>query len=119
VTGAGGGNSDLSVKVLTCWTLFLEDVMGKTGICVAWSLLLSLAGHGAGVPGAEIVVDLQGGGDYTGIQPALDAAADGDEIVVRAGEYTIGEPLNFNRLHDPDDAGSPPMKNVVLRSEAG
>jgi hypothetical protein len=34
-----------------------------------------------------IVVDASGGGQYTEIQPAVDAAADGDLILVHAGHY--------------------------------
>jgi hypothetical protein len=33
------------------------------------------------------VVDQGGGGDFTAIQPAVDAAADGDTVLVRAGSY--------------------------------
>jgi len=31
----------------------------------------------------------------------------------------IGEPLDFNRLHDPSDPSSPPVKRISLRSGAG
>jgi len=34
------------------------------------------------------VVDAAGGGDFTDIQPAVDAAASGDLVLVRAGDYT-------------------------------
>ena len=34
---------------------------------------------------ATITVDLDGGGDYTEIQPANDAAADGDIVLIKAG----------------------------------
>jgi len=40
-------------------------------------------------PGGEIVVDPSGGGDFTEIQPAIDAAADGDTVLVQPGEYVI------------------------------
>ena len=53
------------------------------------------------------------------IQEAIDGAEDGDTVCVSPGEYVIREPLNFNRLHDPDDPLSPPVKNITLRSEEG
>ena len=60
-------------------------------------------------------LDQNGGGDFTEIQPALDAAADGDTVLVRPGEYVIVEPLDFNRLRDPER----PVKNLEVRSEGG
>ncbi len=53
------------------------------------------------------------------IQEAIDAAADGDVVLVPPGEYVISEPLDFNRLHDQEDPESPPVKNITLRSQAG
>jgi len=47
---------------------------------------------------ATLNVDLNGGADYTEIQSAIDAAEDGDTVLVRPGEYVIAEPINFNRL---------------------
>jgi len=44
---------------------------------------------------AVIVVDQAGGGDFTEIQPALDAAQAGDQIRVMPGEYVISVPINF------------------------
>ena len=69
--------------------------------------------------GATLTVDLNGGADYTAIQPAIDAAADGDTVLVKAGEYVVTEPINFNRLHNPDNPAGPPVKNIVVRSEGG
>ncbi len=68
---------------------------------------------------ATITVDPSGGGGFTAIQPALDAAADGDTVLVKAGEYVITEPLRFNRLHDPSNPASPLLKDLVLRAEGG
>jgi len=44
---------------------------------------------------AVLVVDQAGGGDFTEIQPALDAAQPGDEVQVQPGEYVITEPITF------------------------
>ena len=68
---------------------------------------------------ATLVVDPSGAGDFMKIQAAIDAATDGDEVLVRPGEYVITESLDFNRLHDPEDPGSPPVKDIVLRSDGG
>src|SRR5512143_3537222 len=68
---------------------------------------------------ATLTVDLNGGADYADIQSAIDAAADGDTVRVKPGEYVITEPINFNRLHDPANPASPPVKNIAVRSEGG
>lgn len=44
---------------------------------------------------ATVTVDLSGTGDFTTIQPAIDAAKDGDTVLVQPGEYVITEPINF------------------------
>ncbi len=74
---------------------------------------------GAMLQAATFTVDLNGGADYTDIQSAIDAAADGDTVLVKPGEYVITEPINFNRLHDPANPASPPVKNIVVKSEGG
>lgn len=68
--------------------------------------LLILAG---GAVADTLIVDLSGSGDYTTIQPALNAAVEGDTILVIPGTYTGAE----NR--DLDFGG----KNLILRSNGG
>ena len=56
---------------------------------------------------ATLTVDLNGGADYTDIQSAIDAAADGDTVLVKPGEYVITEPITFGG------------KAIAVRGEAG
>jgi hypothetical protein len=84
--------------------------MAMVRVPVLFSLLL---GSPAVLLGATIVVDPSGGGDYTEIQPALDAAADGDTVLVRPGDYVLDEEvLQINKF-----SNSP--KAITLRSEDG
>jgi len=62
---------------------------------------------------------LQVPGRFSTIQGAIDMAADGDTVLVAPGEYVISKAIEFNRLHDPADAKSPPVRNIILRSERG
>jgi hypothetical protein len=68
---------------------------------------------------ATLTVDLNGGGDSADIQSAIDAAKDGDTVLVKPGEYIIAEPIDFNRLHEPENPASPPVKNITVKSEGG
>lgn len=92
--------------------------MVKPGIAsVMVFFLSSLAPEGFA---ATITVDPSGGGDHTDIQAALDAAGDGDTVLVRPGEYVLRMPLDFNRLRDPGDPDEgvppegPPLKNLTV-----
>ena len=69
--------------------------------------------------GRTLTVSLDGGADFDNIQDALDSSGSGDTVVVSSGEYVITEPVEFNRLHERGNPGSPPLKNLVLRSKAG
>src|SRR5262245_53522919 len=64
-------------------------------VLLSLSMVLSLAG----ATQAKIwVVAEDGSGDFTKIQPAVDAASDGDVIVVRDGLYfgaKIGKPITL------------------------
>jgi pectin methylesterase-like acyl-CoA thioesterase len=56
---------------------------------------------------ATLTVDLGGAGDFTDIQSAIDAARDGDSVLVKPGEYVIEEPISFKG------------KTITVKGEAG
>jgi hypothetical protein len=68
---------------------------------------------------AALAATLQVPGQYATVQAALDAAGKNDTIVVAPGDYVLAAPLDFNRRHDPDDPGSPAVRDVVVKSDAG
>ncbi len=74
-------------------------------VCTAMSVAVACAGATLHVPA-----------DFPTIQQALDAASDGDTVLVAPGRYIVTAPLDFNRLHDP---AGPAVKNLVVRSAAG
>ena len=53
------------------------------------ALIVSLVWLGFSLPvfAKTITVDLNGAGDFTEIQAAIDAAADGDTVLVKPGDY--------------------------------
>jgi parallel beta-helix repeat protein len=59
------------------------------------------------IPAATITVDVNGGGAYVAIQPAIDAASAGDTIIVKPGEYVVETPVSFKG------------KKIMLQGEAG
>ncbi len=69
--------------------------------------LVLAAGISIPALGREIVVDLNGGAEFTAIQPAIDAAEDGDTVLVKPGEYVITEPVSYKG------------KAITLRSQSG
>src|SRR5690349_16637044 len=70
-------------------------------------LLAPLAGDAATLhrSGYVWVVDAAGAGDFAAIQPAVDAAADGDWLLVRAGSYAAFT-LDGRSLGIAADAGA-------------
>lgn len=60
-------------------------------LAAAGALAVSLAA--SGVAAATWIVDPGGGGDFTSVQPAIEAAAPGDEILIHDGTYV--ENLDF------------------------
>ncbi len=79
-----------------------------------WTLTLVLAAAvlatAAPVEAAIILVDWAGGGDYTAIQPALEAAANSDTVQIAPGTYTGADNRNLT---------FGPGKNLVIESEGG
>lgn len=68
-------------------------MLGRLGRCLGVSAALLAVTLGAR---ATIVVDAAGGGDFTSLQEALFFAADGEQVLVRTGNYdSVGFGLPF------------------------
>jgi len=72
---------------------------------ISLSILFSFAAARPALAGHVLVVDSGGGGSYTQIQPAIDAALDGDTILVKAGTY-YGFTIDNKELSVVGDAGA-------------
>lgn len=103
--------------------------MGRKGQCAKrWLLVLSitifcillLSGEGSG---KTIIVDDDGGADFTGIQNAIDTSEDGDTILVYNGTYeellTINRSISLigNGSEVTTLYGSRDMYNVVISAD--
>lgn len=107
---------------------------GIASICVlafAAFLLFVLGSQGSDAPPRQLWVDDDGtasiaspscdGGDpvYLSLQAAIDAAQDGDEIIVCPGTYVEQITINRNRLsiHSVDRSAVDPSADTILRPE--
>ena len=89
----------------------------RVAAIMAATLLAAMMIIGAGVAGAQLlaagphVVDANGDGHYTSIQAAVDAAADGDEIVVKPGTYAEAVTIEDKSVSIRGDG---PVEEVIL-----
>lgn len=87
------------------------------GLVVLTMVTSAFAGFVGGVAATTHVVDASGGGDFTTIQAAVDAASPGDTIQIRPGTYDGGVIVDksLTIVGDPGDAtaGSGPDAPVL------
>jgi hypothetical protein len=87
--------------------------MGESkAVAVALSLLVISAPRGA-------LETIAVPGDSSDIQDALDAAADGDTVLIAPGKYVISVPLRPSRAGEPLDAGAPGVAAPATLRAAG
>ena len=79
---------------------------------------LVLPGLAVPASAATLTVDQNGGADYTDIQSAIDAAADGDTVLVKAGKYVVEEPLTFGGEAIRIVAADGPYGTTIRMSDA-
>ncbi|MFV2063829.1 MAG: right-handed parallel beta-helix repeat-containing protein [Chloroflexota bacterium] len=115
-------------------SLAVGSPTARVAAIVVATLLLALMVAGAGIAGSRllaadgtIVVDQAGGGDYTTIGAAVDAAEDGDTIMIRPGTYSesvivdkdlriLGDGESDSIVVDiPDDGPSAPFGDMNPR----
>lgn len=74
--------------------------------CIAISAILLLTAA-TNTTAKTIYVDNDNPADFNNIQAGIDAAEDGDTVLVAPGEYIVTEPINYGG------------KNIILKSEEG
>jgi len=77
-------NSEFRKKLISIYTIFFIVAAGMIGFFTVESIVDE---SGSVVAAKTFIVDVNGGGNYTTIQTAINAANDGDSIRVWAGTY--------------------------------